>query len=95
VDQTLLCENFPTVMASGSPATLDHLSDKEASLETDEPQKTAIYNPHVDVSGVDERILLRKIDLTLIPWLSLLYLLSFLDRTSIGKYVFRSHFCTG
>jgi hypothetical protein len=50
----------------------------------------------LDVSQVDERKLLRKIDLYLIPWLSLLYLLSFLDRTSIGNakvfhYYFPSH----
>lgn len=32
-----------------------------------------------------ERTLMRKIDIALIPWLSLLYLLSFLDRTSIGN----------
>lgn len=32
-----------------------------------------------------EKKLLRKIDIALIPWLSLLYLLSFLDRTSIGN----------
>ncbi|KAJ4474998.1 MFS general substrate transporter [Lentinula aciculospora] len=46
---------------------------------------TPLYNEHVDISGVDERKLLRKIDIALIPWLSLLYLLSFLDRTSIGN----------
>jgi hypothetical protein len=44
-----------------------------------------IFNPDVDTSGVDERKLIRKIDMALIPWLSFLYLLSFLDRTSIGK----------
>ncbi|KAJ3827529.1 MFS general substrate transporter [Lentinula raphanica] len=49
---------------------------------------TPLYNEHVDVSGIDERKLLRKIDLALIPWLSLLYLLSFLDRTSIGKCLY-------
>ncbi|EJT99766.1 MFS general substrate transporter [Dacryopinax primogenitus] len=32
-----------------------------------------------------ERQLLRKLDWYLVPWLSLLYLLSFLDRTSIGN----------
>ncbi|PPQ78684.1 hypothetical protein CVT25_010705 [Psilocybe cyanescens] len=47
--------------------------------------KTEIFNAHVDTSGVDERKLMRKIDLALIPWLSFLYLLSFLDRTSIGN----------
>ncbi|KAF5328818.1 hypothetical protein D9619_011500 [Psilocybe cf. subviscida] len=34
---------------------------------------------------IDERKLLWKIDLHIIPWLSLLYLLSFLDRGSIGN----------
>ena len=39
----------------------------------------------VDTSGIDERKLVRKLDWALIPWLSFLYLLSFLDRTSIGN----------
>ena len=32
-----------------------------------------------------EKKLVRKLDWRLIPWLSLLYLLSFLDRTNIGN----------
>ena len=44
-----------------------------------------LYNAHIDVSGVDERKLMRKLDWWLVPWLSFLYLLSFLDRTSIGN----------
>ncbi|KAJ8519847.1 hypothetical protein ONZ45_g3280 [Pleurotus djamor] len=56
--------------------------DQEASIG---PDGASLYNAHVDTSDVDERKLLRKIDLRLIPWLSLLYLLSFLDRTSIGN----------
>jgi hypothetical protein len=32
-----------------------------------------------------DRTLLRKLDLALIPWLSFLYLISFLDRTNIGN----------
>ncbi|KXN84250.1 hypothetical protein AN958_12823 [Leucoagaricus sp. SymC.cos] len=59
--------------------------EKEASLQTEDVYKVPLYNPHVDVSGVDELKLLRKIDWWLVPWLSLLYLLSFLDRTSIGN----------
>ena len=50
-----------------------------------ETAESPLYNAHIDVSGIDERKLMRKIDLRLIPWLSLLYLLSFLDRTSIGN----------
>jgi len=60
--------------------------DKESSLRVaDDPHKVPPYNPHVDISNVDERKLMRKIDLRLVPWLALLYLLSFLDRTGIGK----------
>ena len=32
-----------------------------------------------------DKALMRKVDLWLIPWLCLLYLLSFLDRTNIGN----------
>ena|SRR5271155_5877905 len=32
-----------------------------------------------------EKRLLRKLDLRIIPWLTLLYLISFLDRTNIGN----------
>lgn len=59
-------------------------SDPEASAEN-EKLKAEVYNVDIDTSGVDEKKLIRKIDIALIPWLSFLYLLSFLDRTSIGK----------
>ncbi|KAJ6515008.1 MFS general substrate transporter [Mycena vitilis] len=47
-----------------------------------------LYNTHIDTTGIDEQKLLRKIDLRLVPWFSVLYLLSFLDRTSIGKWLY-------
>jgi predicted transcriptional regulator len=50
-----------------------------------EKEQVSVYNAHLDVSGVEEAKLVRKIDWRLLPWLSLLYLLSFLDRTSIGN----------
>ena len=53
----------------------------DASLTRTDP----IYHSEVDVSGVNEKHLLRKIDLHVIPWLAFLYLLSFLDRGSIGN----------
>jgi hypothetical protein len=74
---------MPDVRSQLSPAPSTRLSDEKAPVEMHESGK--LYNPHVDVSGVDERKLLRKMDLHLVPWLSLLYLLSFLDRTSIGN----------
>lgn len=55
------------------------------SVKDAERVQPAVYNAHIDVSGVDERKLLRKLDWWLVPWLSFLYLLSFLDRTSIGN----------
>ncbi|KAK0202517.1 MFS general substrate transporter [Desarmillaria ectypa] len=48
----------------------------------------SLYNAHIDVSGIDERKLLRKLDIALVPWLSFLYLLSFLDRSSIAKCLY-------
>jgi hypothetical protein len=67
------------------PSTQD-LSDKEKLSHTEDVKlRVPLYNEHIDVSGVDERKLIRKLDLALIPWLSFLYLLSFLDRTSIGN----------
>lgn len=41
--------------------------------------------PDEDFSDVDEKKVLRKMDLRLIPQLALLYLLSFLDRGNIGN----------
>ncbi|CED83264.1 Permease of the major facilitator superfamily [Phaffia rhodozyma] len=37
------------------------------------------------INDIDEKKLMRKIDWVLLPWLSVLYLLSFLDRTAIGN----------
>ncbi|CAL1714271.1 unnamed protein product [Somion occarium] len=79
--------------ARSPSASSTRLSDEKARIvrtenvdEDVEKRLThEVYNAHVDVSGVDERKLLRKLDLALVPWLSFLYLLSFLDRTSIGN----------
>lgn len=44
-----------------------------------------LYKPEVDTSAVDEQRLLRKMDVRIVPWLGLLYLLNFLDRGAIGN----------
>lgn len=61
--------------------------EQAGGMETEKgaEQHVEVYNAGVDISGVDERKLMRKLDLHLIPWLAFLYLLSFLDRTSIGN----------
>lgn len=72
------------------PDTSVRLSDEKgrsSEVERADDAKTEVplYNAHIDISGVDERKLVRKMDWHLVPWLAFLYLLSFLDRTSIGN----------
>ena len=55
-----------------------------------EKDVATVYSVHADLSDIDEAKLIRKIDWKLLPWLSFLYLLSFLDRTSIGNAKVRS-----
>ena len=74
-------------MSTPPPKIQQDIETQEVQSEdgSGEDHVTALYNPHVDVSGIDEAKLVRKIDWRLLPWLSFLYLLSFLDRTSIGN----------
>ena len=57
----------------------------EKRVEDVESLTIPAHRVEVDTSDIDEKKLLRKLDWALIPWLSFLYLLSFLDRTSIGN----------
>ncbi|OCH91516.1 MFS general substrate transporter [Obba rivulosa] len=57
----------------------------ERASADEKPHRQEIYNAHIDVSGVDEKKLMRRLDWYLVPWLSFLYLLAFLDRSSIGN----------
>ncbi|CAN9261259.1 unnamed protein product [Alternaria alternata] len=52
--------------------TIENLPDPDASLSEEE-------------RAAHDKALLRKLDFRLIPWLSFLYLISFLDRTNIGN----------
>ncbi len=65
-----------------SPTSTD---DEKGRIEADERLTVPVYEDGIDTSGIDERKLIKKLDYRLIPWLSFLYLLSFLDRTSIGN----------
>ncbi|KAH8818732.1 MFS general substrate transporter [Flagelloscypha sp. PMI_526] len=57
----------------------------ETAVTTQETTLHEVYRPGIDTSEIDDTILLRKLDLRLIPWLSVLYFLSSLDRTSLGN----------
>jgi hypothetical protein len=50
----------------------------------------SLYRPEVDTSAIDPHKLKRKIDFRLLPWLTLLYLMNYLDRGSIGNARVRS-----
>lgn len=73
-------------MAPDSQTTSRHEEDKlEGEKASYHNSETANVDVEHDFSTIDEKKLLRKLDWALVPWLSLLYLLSFLDRTSIGN----------
>jgi len=56
---------------------------EEPHAEPSSSTGAQVYCP--DTSRVDERKLMRKIDICVVPWLAVLYFLNFLDRGSIGN----------
>ena len=65
-------------------------NDNPSSRPKGVGKRTTSHDPNwdgtdVDFSHVDEKAVLRKMDLHLLPMLALLYLLSFLDRGNIGN----------
>ncbi|KAF9884628.1 hypothetical protein FE257_001381 [Aspergillus nanangensis] len=65
-------EKFNALHAETPGSRLDQFEDPDEGLSDEERKKI-------------DRALVWKLDLKLIPWLSLLYLISFLDRTNIGN----------
>ncbi|KAL5531265.1 hypothetical protein ACEPAG_4142 [Sanghuangporus baumii] len=65
-----------------STPTSDEKEDRTVLADTS-PVSPSINGDNTD--AIDDKKLVRKIDLVLIPWLSLLYLVAFLDRSSIGN----------
>jgi hypothetical protein len=65
-------------------------NEKSAPVDDKVNHSTKHHDPNwdgtdVDFSHIDEKKVLRKMDIRLIPMLALLYLLSFLDRGNIGN----------
>lgn len=65
-----------------SPSNDIKQGDDALGLETTSQTTDSIVRAP---DGIDEKKLMRKIDLRVVPWLSVLYLLSFLDRSAIGN----------
>ena len=62
------------------------MSKVELSSTTVDTEKyEAASVSEVDPSEVNEQRLLRKIDIRVVPWMSLLYLLNSLDHSNIGN----------
>ena len=75
----------PTAPAKPSSINDEHSAKQSASFNDivkDADTSAAVYEEGV---GINEKNLLRKIDVRVIPWLSLLYLLNSLDRATIGN----------
>lgn len=62
-------------------------STEKVILGEDTPRKSEdkAMGAHSDFSGINEHMVLRKMDMRLIPMLAILYLLSFLDRGKVSK----------
>ena len=64
-------------------------SEKKKDEFIEEVRAVEVLEDHISLgegtSNVNEKRLLRKIDCIILPWLVFLYVLSFLDRASIGN----------
>jgi hypothetical protein len=67
--------------SKSSPTHSLHIVEEKSAVDPVED----LHNAPADTTGTEERWLMRKIDWRLLSWFIFLYLLSFLDRTSIGK----------
>jgi hypothetical protein len=68
----------------GGKPTDDQFEDARIYDEKHPDRESAAASPP-SFAGVDEAAVLRKMDIRLIPMLSALYLLAFLDRGNIGN----------
>ena len=57
-----------------------------ATAKDENPEQDEELEADSEYAGVNEKTLLRKLDLNLLPALTLLYLLSFLDRSNGGHH---------
>jgi hypothetical protein len=70
---------------SASGSKLEETASGTVQLQEVPLHTPDLYCPKVDISAIDPHKLKRKIDVQLLPWLALLYLMNSLDRGSIGN----------
>ncbi|XMA14390.1 hypothetical protein WAI453_007181 [Rhynchosporium graminicola] len=81
--------NSETKTQSSSDEKISGSGSQLEDGRTENSQYALPQDPDAHLSEEEKRVvdrkLLWKLDLTLIPWLCILYLLAFLDRTNIGN----------
>ena len=86
--QRLNHDRAPSNASSEKTAPVNHDDYASQNTHVRNEKGTVPANdslPAPDFSHIDEKKVLRKMDMRLIPMLALLYLLSFLDRGNIGN----------
>lgn len=79
-------EKSPAIQDEFSkPVATDPKAAKQDRIKAVDALATAPGTTHESFAHLDEKKILRKMDLRLLPMLALLYLLSFLDRGNIGN----------
>jgi hypothetical protein len=76
-----------SITQSDSIKTAAAMDEKKFAEVTSHVERSTPEHQRPDAATleVDEKRLMRKIDFKLVPWLCVLYLLSFLDRSAIGN----------
>lgn len=80
-----MSEEFGLKSAERAGSTDEKRTESVDAQEVEPEGAGDVYRPEVDTSSIDERKLMRKIDLRLVPFLALLYLMNSLDRGAIGN----------
>jgi len=76
---------MPSTNESQNKHLVDTIKEGPHADPSNSSTGAQVHRPDVDTSRVDERKLMWKIDIRVVPWLAVLYLLNFLDRGSIGN----------
>jgi hypothetical protein len=76
---------------SDEKPTLENENEKHDISEKNSPPVTTSSSSISDGEGINEKAILRKLDYKLLPPLTLLYLLSFLDRSNGMISLIRVH----
>ncbi|UZJ56119.1 hypothetical protein CBS101457_005439 [Exobasidium rhododendri] len=73
------------IVTTKSAASEEGASNLASPVDVNPKLAAQAARNYVVPDGVDEKKLMRKVDFRIVPWLSVLYLLSFLDRSAIGN----------